>query len=65
MPTYDFQCSRCNHKFSVLTSIAEKDKVVCPKCRSKEVRQLFTGCGVNLGGSKCDIGDAKPRFRGG
>ncbi|MCL6561328.1 MAG: zinc ribbon domain-containing protein, partial [Firmicutes bacterium] len=50
MPTYDFQCSRCNHKFTVITSIAEKDRVTCPKCRSKEIRQLFTGCGINLGG---------------
>lgn len=65
MPTYDFQCSRCNHKFTVITSIAEKDRVTCPKCRSKEIRQLFTGCGINLGGAKCDISDVKPRFRGG
>lgn len=65
VPTYDFQCNNCSHKFTVLTTISEKDKVTCPKCRSGAVRQLFTGCSVNLGGSRCDLGDSKPRFRGG
>lgn len=65
MPTYDFQCNSCNHKFTVLTSISEKDKVSCPRCRSREIRQLFTGCSVNISGSRCNISDGKPRFRGG
>lgn len=50
MPTYDFQCEKCEHKFSIFTSIAEKDKVVCPKCQSKEVKQLFTGFTINTTG---------------
>lgn len=50
MPTYDFQCEKCEHKFSVFTSIAQKDKVVCPKCQSKEVKQLFTGFIINTTG---------------
>lgn len=42
MPTFDFRCSDCNHEFSKLVSIKEKDKVKCPKCDGN-VKQLFTG----------------------
>lgn len=42
MPTYDFQCESCGHKFSMFTSIQEKDQVTCPQCQGK-TKQLFTG----------------------
>jgi putative FmdB family regulatory protein len=66
MPTYDYRCGRCDHKFTVLTSISEKDKVICPQCRSRDVNQLFTGCGVKKGnGSSCDLSGNTKRFGGG
>jgi len=44
MPTYDYQCQskKCQKKFTVFLSLAdyEKGKVVCPKCKSKRVKQL-------------------------
>ena len=44
MPTYDFQCQskKCGKKFTVFLSLSdyEKGKVVCPKCKSKRVKQL-------------------------
>ncbi|SFR02914.1 FmdB family zinc ribbon protein [Desulfoscipio geothermicus] len=55
MPTYDFRCADCGHKFTVLVSISEKDKVTCPACSSKEVQQLITGCAVRTGGGACDL----------
>jgi putative FmdB family regulatory protein len=44
MPTYDFQCEKCNHEFSRVQSISghEKQKVTCPKCKGKKVKQLMT-----------------------
>jgi putative FmdB family regulatory protein len=47
MPTYEYQCSVCQHKFSLIKSISkhDKEKVLCPKCKSKKVKQtisLFT-----------------------
>lgn len=66
MPSYDFKCSRCGHKFTVLVPMDEKDKVDCPQCRSKEVTQLFTGFGIGKGsGSSCDINTNTRRFSGG
>lgn len=42
MPTFDFECNKCGHRFSELVSIRDKDKVRCPEC-GENVRQLFTG----------------------
>ncbi|MDK2822732.1 MAG: hypothetical protein PWQ67_2088 [Clostridia bacterium] len=48
MPTYDFNCKKCNENFTVQVSIKDKSNVNCPKCGSKEIQQRFTR--VNLGG---------------
>ncbi|MGD0276489.1 MAG: zinc ribbon domain-containing protein [Syntrophales bacterium] len=44
MPTYEYACKTCNKKFSVVQSIAERDKmkVSCPKCKSRKVDQLVS-----------------------
>lgn len=55
MPIYDFKCEKCGHTFSVLTSYQERDKVVCPQCRSKDVHQLISACAVRTKGG-CSTG---------
>lgn len=50
MPIYDFKCEKCGHTFSVLTSLQEREKVICPQCQGKEVRQLISACAVRVGG---------------
>jgi putative FmdB family regulatory protein len=44
MPTYDYRCESCRKKFSVVQSISQHDKgrIACPKCKSKDVKQLIT-----------------------
>jgi len=44
MPTYEYQCEACKSEFSLILSIAEheKGKAACPKCRSEQVKQLFS-----------------------
>jgi putative FmdB family regulatory protein len=66
MPIYDFRCSKCGHKFTVLTGMSERDRVVCPQCGAKEVEQLITGCSVRTG-SGCSGGgkSGMPGFSGG
>lgn len=43
MPIYEYICTACNEKFSLLQkmSATEKDSE-CPKCRSKNVRKLIS-----------------------
>ena len=35
MPTYEYECSSCKHKFEILQSINAKPKTKCPKCAKK------------------------------
>jgi len=44
LPLYEYRCEDCGKKSDVLASIAEKEAglhPVCPKCGSKDCRQVF------------------------
>ncbi len=41
MPTYDFKCKECSHRFTDLVPMDQRDKVKCPQC-GYETEQLFT-----------------------
>ncbi len=40
MPTYDYECKKCGHRFSEVMAMAEheKKKVRCPKCKSADLK---------------------------
>jgi putative FmdB family regulatory protein len=42
MPTYEYVCESCNHEFSVVQSISQKEreKVTCPSCKSDKTKQI-------------------------
>ncbi|MBZ4686907.1 MAG: hypothetical protein PWQ96_1859 [Clostridia bacterium] len=42
MPTYEFKCNKCQHKFTTRVSLNEKEKVECPECNSNDIEQIFT-----------------------
>jgi len=44
MPHYEFFCHECKKLFSKIVSIVEceRDRVVCPKCGSKNVEQRWS-----------------------
>ncbi len=41
MPYYDFTCKKCKRHFSLSMSVRdyEKKRVLCPKCKSRQVEQ--------------------------
>jgi putative FmdB family regulatory protein len=52
MPTYDYECSACGHKFELFQSISEAVKKKCPECSRPSLRRLFgTGAAVVFKGS--------------
>jgi putative FmdB family regulatory protein len=52
MPTYDYVCDACGHKFEHFQSISEKHLKKCPKCKKSKLRRLFgTGAAVMFKGS--------------
>lgn len=51
MPTYEYECTSCYHRFEVFQSIIDKPIEKCPKC-SKGLRRLISaGGGVIFKGS--------------
>lgn len=52
MPTYDYQCDACNHKFELFQSITAEPERKCPQCKKLKLRRLFgTGAAVMFKGS--------------
>lgn len=45
MPTYEYECDACTHKFEEFQSMSDKPLKKCPKCRKLKLRRLF-GCGA-------------------
>lgn len=57
MAIIDFKCKACGEKFDEIVNLSNRDKVVCPKCGSKEVAQVFEG--------KCSFGSGAKGSGGG
>jgi len=52
MPTYDYECSACEHRFEHFQKITDDPLAVCPKCKRKKLIRLFgTGAAVVFKGS--------------
>jgi len=52
MPTYDYLCDACAHKFELFQSIKDKHVKKCPECGKRKLRRLFgIGAAVVFKGS--------------
>jgi putative FmdB family regulatory protein len=52
VPTYDYECSACGHKYELFQSITAKPVKRCPECGRPTARRLIgTGAGVIFRGS--------------
>jgi putative FmdB family regulatory protein len=52
MPTYDYLCGTCGHKFEQFQSITAGSLKKCPKCGKLKLKRLLgTGVGVIFKGS--------------
>jgi putative FmdB family regulatory protein len=38
MPTYEYECGSCKHRFDLRQSFNDKPQAVCPKCKKKAKR---------------------------
>ena len=52
MPTYDYLCDACGHKFELFQSINDNPIRKCPECKKPKLRRLFgTGAAIMFKGS--------------
>jgi putative FmdB family regulatory protein len=58
MPTYEYECEACGHKFEKFQSIKAAPIRKCPECGKSKVRRLIgTGAGLLFKGSGFYITD--------
>lgn len=51
MPTYEYECTKCNYIFEEFQKITDKPLQRCPKCSSKLRRLISGGVGLIFKGS--------------
>lgn len=51
MPTYEYQCSSCRHRFDKPQPITAKPRASCPRCGKSAKRLISSGAGLLFKGS--------------
>jgi putative FmdB family regulatory protein len=51
MPTYQYACRTCDHRFEAVQTFHEEALRVCPQCEADDLRKLFGNVGVVFKGS--------------
>lgn len=62
MPTYEYQCKSCDHRFEIWQKMADEPLTICPQCHGTIRRVLFPA-GIVFKGSgfyKTDHGSSAP-----
>lgn len=50
MPTYQYACTACDHRFEAFQSFSESSLTDCPVCAGR-LRKLYSGVGIVFKGS--------------
>lgn len=51
MPTYDYRCDSCEHRFELVQSIKDDAITECPNCGEQAVKKVFGVPGIAFKGS--------------
>ena len=51
MPTYEYECEKCGHRFEVFQAMSDKPRKRCTKCRGKLRKLLGSGSGMIFKGT--------------
>ena len=61
MPTYEYECRKCGHRFELFHSIKDDTAKRCPRCKGRAVRVPTAGAGILFKGSGFYITDYRSR----
>lgn len=64
MPIYEYECSKCGHRFEKIEHIDSSPRKVCPVCKGRAKRVLPSGVGLIFKGSgfyATDYAKKKPK----
>jgi putative FmdB family regulatory protein len=51
MPTYDYVCHQCGHRFEVIHGVHAEGPLTCPNCGGGPVRKAFAAPAIHFKGS--------------
>ena len=51
MPTYEYECEDCGHRFERLQKMSDRPVTKCPQCSGRVRRLIGTGAAVLVKGS--------------
>ena len=57
MPTYEYECENCGHRFEKFSRISEASGANCPQCQGPAERLISGGAGLLFKGSGFYITD--------
>jgi len=65
LPTYEYECRKCGHKFEEFQNLSDEPVKRCPECKGKVERLVSAGGGIIVRGGgnfqpECGRGDACP-----
>jgi len=46
MPTYEYKCEKCDHRFETLQSMTDESLKECPECNGRVKRVISAGSGI-------------------
>ena len=46
MPTYEYECLKCGHRFEEFQKMSDKPVGICPECKGKVRKLISTGGGI-------------------
>jgi putative FmdB family regulatory protein len=64
MPTYDYKCEECGHRFEKMQSFSAPLLKTCPECGQDQLRKVFTPAGIVFKGSGWYINDNRRKGSG-
>lgn len=51
MPTYEYECRECSHRFELFQNMTAPPVSICPKCKGPVKRLIGNGAGIIFKGS--------------
>ena len=57
MPTYEYECQKCGHRFELFQKMTDEPVAKCPECGAKARRKISGGAGFLFKGEGFYITD--------
>ena len=51
MPTYEYRCKSCEHRFDIVQAFSDDALTECPACHEPTLKKVFGNVGISFKGS--------------